>query len=105
MVLHTLAAVDLAPGSVLLWLIVGGLAGWITGRIMGGGFGFIGDIVVGLVGAFLGSILIGLFVSGTVGFFGTLLVAATTMRTLVDDMPSLVVHCCMRLGLQSLASA
>jgi uncharacterized membrane protein YeaQ/YmgE (transglycosylase-associated protein family) len=71
----SLAAVALSPGNFIVWLIVGGIAGWITGRIMGGGFGFIGDIVVGLIGAFIGSLIIGFFVSGTAGFWGTLVVA------------------------------
>ncbi len=71
----TLAAVALSPGNFIVWLIVGGVAGWIAGRLMGGGFGMIGDIVVGLIGALIGSLVIGFFVSGTAGFWGTLIVA------------------------------
>ena len=40
--------------SLIVWLIVGGVAGWLAGLIMRGfGFGLIGNIVVGIVGAFL----------------------------------------------------
>jgi uncharacterized membrane protein YeaQ/YmgE (transglycosylase-associated protein family) len=40
--------------SLIVWLIVGGVAGWLAGLIMRGfGFGVIGNIVVGIVGAFL----------------------------------------------------
>lgn len=47
-------------GEVLLiWLLVGAVAGWLAGAIMkGGGFGLIGDIVVGIVGAFIGGYLL-----------------------------------------------
>ena len=38
--------------SVLAWLIVGAIAGWIAGLVVkGGGFGLIGNIVIGIVGA------------------------------------------------------
>jgi uncharacterized membrane protein YeaQ/YmgE (transglycosylase-associated protein family) len=38
--------------SVIAWLIVGAIAGWIAGKVVrGGGFGLIGNIVVGIIGA------------------------------------------------------
>jgi uncharacterized membrane protein YeaQ/YmgE (transglycosylase-associated protein family) len=40
--------------TVLLWAVVGLIAGWLASVIVGGGFGVIGDIVVGIVGAFIG---------------------------------------------------
>jgi uncharacterized membrane protein YeaQ/YmgE (transglycosylase-associated protein family) len=40
--------------TVLLWLVVGLIAGWLASAVVGGGFGLIGDIVVGIVGAFIG---------------------------------------------------
>jgi uncharacterized membrane protein YeaQ/YmgE (transglycosylase-associated protein family) len=37
--------------SIVIWLIVGAIAGWLAGVVMrGGGFGLIGDIVVGVIG-------------------------------------------------------
>jgi uncharacterized membrane protein YeaQ/YmgE (transglycosylase-associated protein family) len=40
--------------SLIIWLIVGGIAGWLAGMVVkGGGFGLIGDIVVGIVGALI----------------------------------------------------
>ena len=40
--------------SIIIWLIVGGLAGWLAGMVVkGGGFGLIGDIIVGIVGALI----------------------------------------------------
>ncbi len=38
--------------SLIIWLIVGGVAGWLAGMVVkGGGFGLIGDIIVGIIGA------------------------------------------------------
>jgi uncharacterized membrane protein YeaQ/YmgE (transglycosylase-associated protein family) len=40
--------------ALIIWLIVGAIAGWLAGMVVkGGGFGLIGDIVVGIVGAFI----------------------------------------------------
>ena len=48
--------------SLLVTLLIGGIAGWCAGLIMrGSGNGVIGDIVVGLLGALLGSYLVTLF--------------------------------------------
>jgi uncharacterized membrane protein YeaQ/YmgE (transglycosylase-associated protein family) len=46
----------------LSWIIVGLLAGWITGKLMGGpGKGALMDIIIGLLGALAGGFLMGLF--------------------------------------------
>ena len=40
--------------ALVIWLIVGAIAGWIAGTVVrGGGFGLIGDIVVGIVGSLI----------------------------------------------------
>lgn len=40
--------------SIIIWLIVGAIAGWLAGMVVkGGGFGLIGDIVVGIVGGLI----------------------------------------------------
>ena len=40
--------------SIIVWLIVGAIAGWLAGVVVKGyGFGLIGNIVVGIVGAFI----------------------------------------------------
>lgn len=51
--------------SILAWLVVGLIAGWLTGQVMRGrGYGVVMDIVIGIVGAlvggFLGSALLGI---------------------------------------------
>ncbi len=38
--------------GIIIWLIVGAIAGWLAGTVVkGGGFGLIGDIIVGIIGA------------------------------------------------------
>src|SRR5215471_20874459 len=70
---------QLAPGGCFSWAIAALVAGWLAGLIVRGhGFGCLGDIVLGLVGAFVGLLVLSLFplnLGGTLGFFGTLLVA------------------------------
>ena len=42
----------LEPQSVLAWIIIGAIAGWLAGVLVKGyGFGLIGNIVVGILGA------------------------------------------------------
>jgi len=37
--------------ALVIWLIVGAIAGWLAGMVVkGGGYGLIGDIVVGILG-------------------------------------------------------
>jgi uncharacterized membrane protein YeaQ/YmgE (transglycosylase-associated protein family) len=57
--------------SLLLWIISGVVAGWLTGQAMRGrGYGLIGDLVIGLLGGIVGGWLfgaLGLAGRGTVG--------------------------------------
>jgi uncharacterized membrane protein YeaQ/YmgE (transglycosylase-associated protein family) len=58
------------------WIIIGGIAGWLAGRVMrGSGFGILGDIIVGIIGGIIGGIILGLLVTTTVGFWGSLVTA------------------------------
>ena len=51
--------------SILAWIVVGLIAGWLAGQVMkGGGYGLIGDLVVGVVGAVLGGFLAGVLFGG-----------------------------------------
>lgn len=46
--------------GIIVWLIIGAIAGWLAGTLLrGGGFGLIGDIIVGIIGAVLGGWLAG----------------------------------------------
>ena len=68
---------DLDPGGIVAWLVVGAIAGWLAGQFLrGGGFGLVGDIVVGVVGAFVGGFLLTLVgIGGSAGFVGSIVVA------------------------------
>jgi len=66
----------------ILWLIVGGLLGWVASMIMGTNDrqGIFLNIVVGIIGAFIGGLLLApLFGTGTINAgdfsFGSLLVS------------------------------
>jgi uncharacterized membrane protein YeaQ/YmgE (transglycosylase-associated protein family) len=64
--------------SLIIWLVVGGIAGWLAGMVVkGGGYGLIGDIIVGIIGALiagwllpqLGIIIVGGFVGAIINAF------------------------------------
>lgn len=63
--------------SLLLFLLIGAVAGWLATQIMKGRtYGLVGNIIIGVIGAFLGGWLfdlVGLSVSG--GLLGALLTA------------------------------
>jgi uncharacterized membrane protein YeaQ/YmgE (transglycosylase-associated protein family) len=81
-----LADVNLSASTVLWWLVVGLVAGFLASRVMrGGGYGLIGDIVVGLIGAFIGGWLVdflglggssSLIVSIVIAFIGACILIA-----------------------------
>jgi uncharacterized membrane protein YeaQ/YmgE (transglycosylase-associated protein family) len=42
--------------SLLIILVVGVIAGWLSGQIVQGtGFGIVGDLLIGIVGTFIGA--------------------------------------------------
>ena len=79
--------------TLLVWLLVGAIAGWLAGNIMrGAGFGLVGNIVIGIIGSFVGGWLFshfhivtggGLFgeiIGATVGAIALLLLIGATRR-------------------------
>ena len=45
---------------LLSWIVVGAIAGWLSGQVMKGrGFGLLGDIIVGVAGGLIGGWLAG----------------------------------------------
>jgi len=73
--------------DLIIFLLIGALAGWLAGAIMkGGGFGLIGDIVVGVLGSFLGGWLLpklGLSIGGDFGGFITAVIGAVILLFIV----------------------
>ena len=82
-----------SPETIVIWLIIGAIAGWLAGQVMkGSGFGLVGDIVVGILGAVvagflfprlglnLGSNIVGAIISATIGACVLLFVARLVRR-------------------------
>ena len=62
--------------SVIIWLLIGLIAGWLAGEVTRGvGFGTIGNIIIGIVGAVLGGVLLGAVGIDPGGFVGEVLQA------------------------------
>jgi uncharacterized membrane protein YeaQ/YmgE (transglycosylase-associated protein family) len=62
--------------SLVLFLIIGALAGWIAGQVMkGGSFGLVGNLVVGIIGALLGGFLFAILGISAGGLIGSLITA------------------------------
>ena len=62
---------------IIWWIIVGLIAGFITGKLMkGSGFGALGDIVIGIIGAIVGGFIMrALGGTGQGGLIYTIVVA------------------------------
>jgi uncharacterized membrane protein YeaQ/YmgE (transglycosylase-associated protein family) len=84
----------LEPMSLIVWLVVGLIAGWLAGQIVKGyGLGLVGNLVVGVVGALIGGWLLGLLniqvgggilaaiINATVGAVVLLLIIGLFKRT------------------------
>ena len=68
---------------ILIFLVVGGVAGWLAGLVVRGrGFGIIGDIVLGVIGSFIGAYLfkhvLHLTIGGLAGEFAAAVVGAAS---------------------------
>ena len=62
--------------GLIIFLVIGAVAGWLAGTIMkGGGFGLLGNIVVGIVGGVLGGFLFGLLGLVAYGLIGSIVTA------------------------------
>lgn len=61
----------------ILWIIIiGGIAGWLAGKIMrGDGFGIIVDIIVGIIGGWIGGSVLGWFGIHGGGLISDLIIA------------------------------
>jgi LPXTG-motif cell wall-anchored protein len=72
---------------LLVFLIVGAIAGWLAGVIVKGhGFGLVGNIVVGIVGAFIAGWLLpglGLPLTGMVGSIVYALIGAVILLVII----------------------
>jgi uncharacterized membrane protein YeaQ/YmgE (transglycosylase-associated protein family) len=66
----------MALESLLIFLVIGAIAGWLAGQVMsGGGFGLVGDVIVGIIGSIIGGWLFGVLGIGIGGFIGAIIAA------------------------------
>ncbi len=62
--------------NILIWIVVGVVAGWLTGLVMKGkGYGIVGDLIVGLLGGVVGGFLFGLLGLSPSSWVGQILVS------------------------------
>ena len=62
--------------GIIIFLLIGAVAGWLAGLIMkGGGYGLVGDIVVGVIGSFIGGWLFSLLGIPAGGLIGAIIAA------------------------------
>lgn len=77
----------LAPESVVAWIIIGGIAGWLAGVLIKGyGFGIVGNIIIGILGAGIAGILaplLGLYTQSTGGNIVAALIGALILLFLI----------------------
>ena len=83
----------LAPQSIIMWLIIGAVAGWLAGKVVHGyGFGLLANIVIGILGAVVGGYVLpqlgfiptstsGDFIAATLGAVILLVVIGLVRRT------------------------
>lgn len=70
--------------SLIIFLIIGALAGWIAGSIMKGkGYGIVGNMVIGIIGAVIGGLIFDLVGIAAGGFIGSLITATVGAIVLI----------------------
>lgn len=74
--------------SIILFIVIGCLAGFIAGKLMrGGGFGLIVNLIIGVVGGVLGGWvlnLLGISWGGLLGQLGTAVIGAVILLFLAS---------------------
>jgi uncharacterized membrane protein YeaQ/YmgE (transglycosylase-associated protein family) len=72
---------------LLIFLLIGALAGWLAGVVMKGrGFGIVINMVVGVIGAFFGGWLLprlGISFGGDIGLFITAFIGAVILLAVI----------------------
>ena len=70
--------------GLIIFLLIGAVAGWLAGLIMkGGGFGLLGNIVIGVIGSLIGGWLFGLFGIAVYGLIGSIIAAVVGAIVLI----------------------
>lgn len=83
--------------TIVLWLFVGLIAGWLASAVVGGGYGMLGDIVIGITGAFIGGFIFralstGPFVGGVLGAIIVAFVGAVVLLLILRGVHRITGH-------------
>jgi uncharacterized membrane protein YeaQ/YmgE (transglycosylase-associated protein family) len=74
--IHPKQAFNMDITSLLIFLAIGAVAGWLAGTLMkGDGFGLLINIVLGIVGAVVGGFVFGLLGISADGLIGSIITA------------------------------
>lgn len=69
--------------SILTWVVLGLIAGWLASLIMGNREGILTDVVLGVVGAVIGGFVMSLFGNDGVNGFNIYSIAVATLGAVV----------------------
>ena len=70
--------------GLIIFLLIGAVAGWLAGLIMkGGSFGLVGNIVVGVIGSLIGGWLFSLLGIAVYGLIGSIIAAVVGAIVLI----------------------
>lgn len=76
--------------SLLSFIIIGIIAGWLAGVIWKGkGFGFVGNLVIGVIGSLIGGVLarfVGFIPQGTIASIITAIIGALILLWLTNQI-------------------
>ncbi len=57
--------------TLIIWIIVGGIIGWLASLVVrGGGSGVLADVLIGICGAILGGVILAALFPGSVSLTG-----------------------------------
>lgn len=78
--------------GILLWIVLGAIAGWLASLLMSSDHGMIEDIVLGIIGAFVGGLVMNFLGQPGVTGFNLYSVVVATIGAVVLIALGRVIH-------------
>ena len=69
--------------NLVISIIIGGVSGWLAGKLMNSKFSMLGNILIGIAGGFVGGILLGLIGLHGSGLIGSIIVGVVGACALI----------------------
>lgn len=69
--------------NLLISIIIGGISGWLAGKLMDSKFSVLGNIIIGIVGGAVGGFLLGFLGIHGSGFIGNIIVGVVGACVLI----------------------